>query len=159
MKRRLFIKGTLVGSSIAAAASLGLIAPGRLLAEWPKKAFNGDSVATAMTELLGTSEAETSDLIEFQYDGKPTPDVAENGSVVPINVTVKMDKVESITILADKNKPPLVAHYTLSDAADARIGTRIKMRETSDVVAVVKADGKLYQAKKAVEVTAGGCGG
>jgi sulfur-oxidizing protein SoxY len=33
------------------------------------------------------------------------------------------------------------------------------MAKTSDVIAVVKADGKLYSATKEVKVTIGGCGG
>ena len=37
--------------------------------------------------------------------------------------------------------------------------TRVKMGQTSDVYALVKADGKYYYAKKEVKVTIGGCGG
>jgi sulfur-oxidizing protein SoxY len=33
------------------------------------------------------------------------------------------------------------------------------MSKTSEVIAVVKAGGKLYTAKKEVKVTIGGCGG
>jgi sulfur-oxidizing protein SoxY len=33
------------------------------------------------------------------------------------------------------------------------------MGKTGNVLAVVKADGKLYSAKKQVKVTIGGCGG
>ncbi|MHB1142749.1 MAG: thiosulfate oxidation carrier protein SoxY, partial [Sulfuricaulis sp.] len=36
---------------------------------------------------------------------------------------------------------------------------RMKMGQTSDVVAVVKAGGKLYTARQNVKVTVGGCGG
>jgi len=39
------------------------------------------------------------------------------------------------------------------------VQTRVKMGQTSDVYAVVKADGKFYMAKKEVKVTLGGCGG
>ena len=35
----------------------------------------------------------------------------------------------------------------------------LKMGKTSDVTAVVKADGKLYSTSKNVKVTIGGCGG
>ncbi|HQZ04148.1 MAG TPA: thiosulfate oxidation carrier protein SoxY [Thauera sp.] len=37
--------------------------------------------------------------------------------------------------------------------------TRVKMGQTSDVYAVVKADGKFYMSKKEIKVTLGGCGG
>jgi sulfur-oxidizing protein SoxY len=39
------------------------------------------------------------------------------------------------------------------------ISTRIKMGQTGNVIAVVKANGKLYSARKEVKVTIGGCGG
>ena len=42
---------------------------------------------------------------------------------------------------------------------DANIATRIKMGQTSNVYAVVKADNKFYTASKEVKVTLGGCGG
>ena len=42
---------------------------------------------------------------------------------------------------------------------DAKVNTRVKMGKSSDVYALVKADGKYYFAKKEVKVTLGGCGG
>jgi len=58
----------------------------------------------------------------------------------------------------EKNAFPLVALYTLSDF-DGFLSTRIKMGQTANVRAVVKAGGKLYTATKEVKVTVGGCGG
>ena len=37
------------------------------------------------------------------------------------------------------------------------IGTRVKMGKTSNVIAAVKSDGKVYTASKEVKVTIGGC--
>ena len=39
------------------------------------------------------------------------------------------------------------------------ISTRVKMAQTSNVYALVKADGKYYVASKEIKVTLGGCGG
>jgi sulfur-oxidizing protein SoxY len=39
------------------------------------------------------------------------------------------------------------------------VKTRVRMGETSNVVAVVKSGGKLYSANQEVKVTIGGCGG
>ena len=39
------------------------------------------------------------------------------------------------------------------------VSTRLKMGKTGDVIAVVKAGGKLHSARKSVKVTIGGCGG
>ena len=41
----------------------------------------------------------------------------------------------------------------------ANVGTRVKMGQSSNVHAVVKANGKYYVATKEVKVTLGGCGG
>ena len=87
-----------------------------------------------------------------------TPDIAENGAVVPVEVLTTLPNVESIAILAEKNPTPLIARYTLTDF-DGMLTTRIKMRESAKVRAIVKADGKLYTAAKEVKITIGGCGG
>ena len=44
-------------------------------------------------------------------------------------------------------------------ATDPTITTRVKMGQSSNIVALVKADGKYYVAAKEVKVTLGGCGG
>ena len=41
----------------------------------------------------------------------------------------------------------------------AGVTTRVKMGQTSNVTALVKADGKFYYTTKEVKVTLGGCGG
>jgi sulfur-oxidizing protein SoxY len=51
----------------------------------------------------------------------------------------------------------LVAVYELTPAVEAFVATKIKFAESSHVIAVVKADGKLYSAKQFVEVVEGGC--
>ncbi|MHB1142279.1 MAG: thiosulfate oxidation carrier protein SoxY [Sulfuricaulis sp.] len=51
-----------------------------------------------------------------------------------------------------------MAHASFA-GADGYFSARMKMGQTSDVVAVVKAGGKLYTAKQNVKVTVGGCGG
>jgi sulfur-oxidizing protein SoxY len=86
------------------------------------------------------------------------PDIAENGAVVPVDVVVNLPDVESIAIFGEKNAYPLVGQYNLNDFAGF-LSMRIKMRETSNVRALVEAGGKRYTATKEVKVTVGGCGG
>jgi sulfur-oxidizing protein SoxY len=45
------------------------------------------------------------------------------------------------------------------DGGVADVNMRVKMGQSSDVVAIVRADGKFYMAKKEIKVTLGGCGG
>ena len=107
-----------------------------------------------LNELLGSNSHEASDSIKIK-----APDIAENGAVVPVTVDTSISGVESISIFASKNANPLTSSYNLGANTSPFISTRVKMGKTSDVVAVVKAGGKLYSAKKEVKVTIGGCGG
>ncbi len=156
MQRRTFIKGTLAGSAIGVAVGAGLLTPRAVLAAWPKKAFEAKSVGDALSALHGSSDAADSGNIKIK-----APDIAENGAVVPITVTVASDlgKVESISVIAEKNPVPLIASFDMGPSAEGYVSMRIKMGKTSDVVAVVQSGGKLYRAAKEVKVTIGGCGG
>ncbi len=154
MKRRVFLKGSLASGMVAVAVGAGLISPRQVLAAWPKGAFEAKSVSDAMNGVVGTDLAPASDAIKLD-----APDIAENGAVVPVKVTAEMDGVESITILAEKNQTPLIASFNLAAGTQGFISTRIKMGQTSNVIAVVKAGGKVYSARKEVKVTIGGCGG
>jgi sulfur-oxidizing protein SoxY len=58
-----------------------------------------------------------------------------------------------------KNPNTLAANFRVADGTEPFVSTRVKMGETSDVFALVRADGKYYFAKKEVKVTIGGCGG
>jgi sulfur-oxidizing protein SoxY len=78
---------------------------------------------------------------------------------VPISVEADLPDVESISIIADKNATPLTSSFVLGKGTEPYIATRIKMGKTGNVIAVVKAGGKLYSASKEVKVTIGGCGG
>ena len=67
--------------------------------------------------------------------------------------------VLQLAIIADKNPFPLVASIDFANGAEGYASTRVKMGGTSDVRAIVKADGKFYTASREVKVTIGGCGG
>ena len=151
-KRRTLVKGSLAAG---AAVGAGLIAPRLALAEWNAAAFQSKDIATALTGLLGSDSAEVSDRIKIK-----APDIAENGAVVPVTVETDLEGVTSITLIAAKNQMPLIASFEFVDPSVIPfVSTRIKMAETADVIAVVKAGGTLYKNAKNVKVTIGGCGG
>ena len=87
------------------------------------------------------------------------PDIAENGAVVPVGVVSTLAGVEAIAILVEKNPNPLAASFMLPAGTEPSVQTRVKMGQTSDVYALVKAGGKFFIAKKEIKVTLGGCGG
>jgi sulfur-oxidizing protein SoxY len=136
-------------------AGAGLLSPEEAAAaDWNKGAFDTKSVPDTVKALGGTPPAESKDIAFFQ-----TPDIAENGAVVPIGVSSKLPKTESISILIEKNPNTLAASFDIPPGTDATILTRVKMGQTSNVYALVKADGKYYVTSKEIKVTLGGCGG
>ena len=154
MKRRIFLKGSLATGAIGMAVTAGLITPRIALAAWPKAAFDATSVDSAINDLFGSSTLVDSDKIKIK-----APDIAENGAVVPISIETDIKDVESISIIAEKNATPLTSSFVLGKGTEAYIATRVKLGKTGNVIAVVKAGGKLYSTGKEVKVTIGGCGG
>lgn len=151
--RRNMLKGAGGLGVLSVAVAAGLLKPTQVLAaEWNQAAFNATQKEAALSA-IGGSGAETSDKIIVK-----APDIAENGAVVPIEISANLPGLESIAILSEKNSNPLVAHYYMTNT-DGYISTRIKMGATANVRAIVKAGGKVYTAAKEVKVTVGGCGG
>jgi len=151
MKRRVFLKGSLAAGALA---GVGLLMPQAVLAAWPKAAFDATSVDDALKGTYGMTDAADSSDINIK-----APDIAENGAVVPVTVESSIAGAESITIMSASNNNPMAASFNLGKGTAAYVATRVKMAKTSDIVAVVKAGGKLYKAAKNVKVTIGGCGG
>ncbi len=87
------------------------------------------------------------------------PDIAENGAVVPVGIKSNLPKTEFVALLVAKNPSPLAGAYDILPGTQAEVNMRIKMGQSSDVYAVVRADGKYYVTKKEIKVTLGGCGG
>ena len=95
-----------------------------------------------------------------------TPEIAENGNTVPIEVSVETamsddDYVEEVLILADGNPRPDVATFKFTPlAGEAMASTRMRLAKTQNVIAVARmSDGSTRMAKNLVKVTIGGCGG
>jgi sulfur-oxidizing protein SoxY len=53
----------------------------------------------------------------------------------------------------------LAAVFDVPPGTEPSLSTRIKMQQTSNVYALVKADGRYHVASKEIKVTLGGCGG
>jgi sulfur-oxidizing protein SoxY len=147
LQRRIFLSG-------AVAISALLAVPRALLAAYPAKAFEQKDPGDALKSLFGSAEHSPSDKITLT-----APDIAENGAVVPISVATTIEGATAISVIVEQNPQPLVASFDLTPGTAADVSTRIKMGKTSNVIAVVQADGKLYSTSKEVKVTIGGCGG
>jgi sulfur-oxidizing protein SoxY len=136
----------------ALAQAAGAAAPG---IQWNAAAFNAQTVADALRALGAGTPAPTADV-----SWGATPEIAENGAVVPVNVTSKIPGTEAIAILIEKNPSKLAANFSFPEGTAPALSTRVKMSESSMVYALVKTkDNKYFLASREIKVTLGGCGG
>jgi len=151
--RRNVLKGAGAAGAVSVAMAAGLLKPGTVFAaEWNKAVFDSRDLGSVMSAVGGAGAAAGDISVK-------APDIAENGAVVPVEITSNIAGTESIILIGEKNTMPMLAQFDLSNGAQGYVSTRIKMGATSNVRAVVKAGGKMYTAAKEVKVTIGGCGG
>jgi len=147
--RRQAIKTT---GAMATLVSIGLVTQSQAQAAVDRASFEVKTMADALKAIGGTPA--TSDQISVV-----SPDIAENGAVVPVGASSKLADTTEIYLLVEKNPTPLSAGFILPAGTVADVQTRLKMGQSTNVIAVVKAGGKLYSATKETKVTLGGCGG
>ena len=142
---------TLFGASTVAAMGISLTAPAMA---------STDAAAAAIKKITGGKEKISSKVV------LDTPQIAENGSTVPITVRVNSpmnasDNVKSLHLWADGNPNPNVASFHFTEmSAKAQVATRIRLMKTQNVIAVAEmGDGSFALAKSKIKVTIGGCGG
>ena len=145
--RRMFV---LSGGLAAAAAAIA-----------PRLAFaDAAAVETAIKKLFdGKTFAEGRVKLDV-------PEIAENGLVVPINVSVESpmteaDHVKAIHVFADGNPLPGVISLKFTpEAGRAAASARMRLAQTQNIICLAEmSDGKIFTAKAQVKVTIGGCGG
>ena len=156
MKRRDFLSKLGMGVAVTA------VAPSMsLAADAPKpKSPNALSYKAAVEAVTGGKAVTTSSKVQMKV-----PEIAENGAVVPVTVTVDSpmtdaDYVKAIHIFATKNGNTRCIDVFLTPAnGKAMFSTRIKLGQTQEVVALVElSDGTFLTAAQSVKVTIGGCG-
>ncbi len=118
------------------------------------KAFTADAFDKAVGLRYPGLSAADSDKITLK-----APAIAENGAVVPVTVKTSLPKVTNISLFVEKNPSPQAASFNLGPLNEAEISIRVRMGKTSNLVAMVVSDGKLYKTQQEVKVTIGGCGG
>jgi sulfur-oxidizing protein SoxY len=151
--RRKFVQVSGVLGLMAAAGLITMEEARAQQAAWNKAAFEAKTLDDTVKALGGTASAPSADI------AITAPDIAENGAVVPVAVASKVPNTQGIYILVEKNPSALAAGFTIPAGTEPTVSTRIKMGQTSNVHAVVKADNKFFVATKEVKVTLGGCGG
>ncbi|MGQ0619583.1 MAG: thiosulfate oxidation carrier protein SoxY [Panacagrimonas sp.] len=149
LQRRNFMR---LGAGALGALATGVLWPLRALANTIESAFKAKNVDEVFKE-LGTTPTPSDQIV------LTTPDIAENGAVVPVSIVSNLPKTEQIMVLVEKNPNPMAAAFNIPEGTEGSINTRVKIGQTCNVYAVVKADGKFYSAMRETKVTLGGCGG
>lgn len=153
-ERRTALKGAGASLAWAAAYPLGLLRIGDArAASGDKEAFLSKTVADALKN-LGAAQSVESGAIAIE-----APQIAENGAIVPVEVTSSLPNTTSIVVLVEKNPFPLAAKMEFKEAAAPYLKVNLKIGETSNIRVIAEAGGRRYSASREIKVTLGGCGG
>jgi sulfur-oxidizing protein SoxY len=154
-RRRLFLKQVLVKSALASTFCAGLLKPSLVLANWPKSAFESDTVPDVLKALYGTDETTRKrQLTKVSV----SPHMDDGGIQVTVNITTRIKEIDSLTLLAPNNKKPLVASFKINKNPVTSLQIRIVMEAIGDLVAIVKAGDRLFYEATEVDFTGCGCG-
>jgi sulfur-oxidizing protein SoxY len=124
------------------------------VAGYPRAAFDAHSQAELL-KALGLPAPVASR--ELTLSG---PELSEDGSVVPVAVACTASGVQRLLIGVERNPNWLAAIFELAEGTEAGVATRLKMQQSSNVVALaLLKDGRVLQAVREIKVTLGGCAG
>ena len=150
MDRRNFLSITLGALALAAV-------PAHVKAEDFRKlkpsVWTAHTVEDAITNLYGNKK------LNFEGVKLKTPDVAANGGAVPVDFSTKLP-AKTISVFQDANPEAAVMVVDCNEFSINEYSIKIKMGKPGTVTVVVEGeDGKLYAAKKTLDVALGGCEG
>ncbi len=144
----------LVRRTLLGALALAVIRPwAALAATWNKDAFGAQTPQDALKGIGAPDAAPSKDLVI------EAPQIAENGAVVPVEITSNIPGTTAIAVVIERNPFPLAAKFDFLEGALPFVKLNVKMGETSDIRAVAWAGGKQFSATREIKVTIGGCGG
>lgn len=139
-------------SALGVLVTCGLLTTRQAWALVDTSAFELKTVEEALKALGGTP-------VDSKDITINSPDIAENGAVVPVAITSTLPRTQEIYIVVEMNPFPLTAAFVIHEGTEPFVSTRVKMAQSTHVLAIVKADGKLYSTRRETKVTLGGCGG
>lgn len=116
------------------------------------ESFSAETLEDALAGLTGGQGIQDHPDIELDV-----PDIAEDSGKVPIQVYAPLPGAEKISILIEANPVPLISVAHIQAQAEPYVSLRVKMRQTSRVIALVHTPDGIFQTAREVTVTAGGC--
>jgi sulfur-oxidizing protein SoxY len=155
MQRRSFLRGL---GLVAVASSV--VTPSLVFSAEAPVSPNALTIDAAIKAITGGKEVIKSEKAKMR-----APEIAENGAVVPVTVSVdspmsKDDYIKAIHIFATKNTNVRCADIMLTPAnATAMFSSRIKLGKSQDIMALIQTSkGEFLSVSQSVKVTIGGCG-
>ena len=133
--RRVILRSAGATGALVAALAAGLLKPERALAaNWDKSAFRQKTAADALKS-IGADNAVASREVLLDV-----PEIAENGAVVPVEITSHVPGTTSIAVVIDKNPFPLTSRFNFMEGALPYVKVNLKMGQTSEVRAIAEAN-------------------
>lgn len=151
--RRRLIKGFSGAALLKVLTAAGLVLPGMAQADWSKAAFEAKNMSDALKALGVKTSAESKDI---QLTGS---EISENGAQVSMGISTSLSNVTQMAILIEKNPTMLAVMFHVPEGTEPAFQTRVKMAQSSQVHALIKADGKFFMSSREFRVTTGGCAG
>lgn len=139
--------------SLLALLGLLLAKPLGVLAAWNEQAFAAKTVGDALKGIGAAAPSPSKDIVI------DAPQIAENGAVVPIEISSNVPGTTAIAVVIEKNPFPLAGRFEFREGALPFVKLNVKMGETSDVRVIAFAGGRQFSAMREIKVTIGGCGG
>ncbi|HEX6012215.1 MAG TPA: thiosulfate oxidation carrier protein SoxY [Geminicoccaceae bacterium] len=139
--------------------AVGLACGGIALGARPASA-TPEPVTKLLDGLTGGGNAPAASPVRLEL-----PEIAEDGSFVPLTVVVdcpmtEADHVRAIRIVAKENPQPEVAVFHLTPLnGRAEVSTRVRLARSQVVTVLAEmSDGSVFAASAPVKVMLGGCG-
>jgi sulfur-oxidizing protein SoxY len=151
MRRRDFLRQG--GGAMAALVAAGWWPATAGADEWNRVAFDAKKFEDVL-KALGAVDAQASGEV-----GLIAPEIAENGAVVPLQISARAAGTDLLAVLIEKNPNMLAAVFEVPEGTVPDLQTRVKMAQTSNVFVLARSAGRHLYAVKEIKVTLGGCGG
>ncbi len=165
-----------VASALAIAFGSGLIRPSEVFADarwgsdWNGAVYTAKSLEAFVIAMSGDTATPNTSRTVVERGKAPNlsraregellldaPELAENGTNVPVTITSKLPGTDFLALIADHNPMPVCVGFNVLADNAPEFSVRIKVAESSTLVAAARADGKWYFTLRDITVMIGGC--
>ncbi len=165
-----------VASALAVAFGAGLLKPTDVFAEaawgrdWNGAVYTAKSLEAFVIAMSGDTTTPNTSRRVVDRGNAPNlsrardnellldaPELAENGTNVPVTIRCNLPDTDFIALIADHNPMPVCVGFNVLPGNDAEFSVRIKVAETSTLVAAARAGGKWVFTLRDITVMIGGC--